>query len=236
MSIDAQGVVRAFAKAAEISREHRAETLYKPTIIISRGMGCRGDEIARELGRRLGLDVYGSEILDEVARLAKVDKKLLSSLHEFAGQPSDAWLYATFFGQNVSRNDYLNHLVATVRGLHRMGGILLGRGAYIILENRPILRVRIAGTVEICAARVAEEDGISFETAKRKVLQSNHKRGRFVWDLFRRRLNDPVNFDLVINSDKLHGSIGPTVDVILTMLKATGLDRPQPAEPLVANE
>lgn len=235
MSIDAQGVVRAFAKAAEISREHTTEQAYKPTIIISRSMGCRGDVVARALGKRLGLEVYGSEILDTVARQAKVDKKLLASLHEFAGQPSDAWLYATFFGQNVSRDDYLNHLIAAVRGLHRMGGIILGRGAYVILEGRPVLRVRITGSVEVCAERVAEEDGITLDAAKHKVRESNRKRGRFVWDMFRRRLNDPTNFDLILNTDKLH-DIEATVDIIQRMLEAIGLDEPQTAKPLVGHK
>ena len=225
MSIDTQGVVRAFVKAAESGQERVVEQKHVPTVIISRSMGSGGDGIARLLGKRLGLEVYGSEILDAVAKQAKVDKRLLSSLNEVAGQTSDAWLYATFFGKNVSRDDYVSHLVSTVRGLQRMGGIILGRGAYIILENKPVLRVRITGSVEVCAARVAEEDGIPLDDAEKKVRDSNRKRGRFVWDMFHRRLNDPTHFDLVINTDKLKGP-DDAVDLIVAMLKATGLDKP----------
>jgi len=222
MSIDAQGVVRAFARAAESSREPEVGEARKPTLIISRTMGSGGDAIARAVGRRLGLEVYGSEILDSVAKQARVDKKLLASLNEFAGTASDAWLYATFFGQNVSRDDYLGHLVATVRGLYRMGGVILGRGAYIILENKPVLRVRVTGSIDACARRVAEEDGIGVDAARDKVRESNRKRGKFVWDMFRRRLNDPTNFDLILNTDKLV-SLDPAVDIVVNMLMATGL-------------
>ncbi len=224
MSIDTQGVVRAFVRTAEAGQERVAEEKHVPTVIVSRSMGSGGDTIARLLGERLGLEVYGSEILDSVAKQAKVDKKLMSSLHEVAGQTSDAWLYATFFGKNVSRDDYVTNLVSTVRGLYRMGGVILGRGAYIILEGKPVLRVRITGSVEACAARVAEEDGIALEEATKKVRDSNRKRGKFVWDMFHRRLNDPTHFDLVINTDRL-ARPDTAVDLIEAMLKATGLDK-----------
>lgn len=226
MSIDAQGVVRALVRASEAGHEKPAGEARRPTVIVSRSMGSGGDAVARGVAARLGLEVYGPEILDAVARQAKVDKKLLATLNEHAVTAADAWLYAAFFGKNVSHDDYLNHLAATLRGLHRLGGVILGRGAFIILENRPVLRVRITGSVEACARRVAEEDGIDFEAAKEKVRDSNHKRGKFVWDMFRRRLNDPTNFDLVINTDKLP-STEPVVDMVLAMLHAAGLDRPQ---------
>ena len=224
MSIDSQAVVRAFVKAAKSGREREVEKVRNPTIIISRTIGSQGDQIAEALAQRLGLEVYGSEILDSVAKQAKVDKKLLSTLNEFAGTPSDAWLFATVFGKNVTRDDYLNHLVTTVRGLHRIGGVILGRGAYIILENRPVLRVRITGSVEACAKRISDEDQMPLADAKRMVKESNRKRGKFVWDMFRRRLNDPINFDLVINTDKLPGT-GAAVEIILHALNAAGLDQ-----------
>jgi len=228
MSIDAQGVVRALVRAAESAHERPAGEARRPTIIVSRTMGSGGDTAARALGARLGLDVYGSEILDAVARQAKVDRKLMATLNEYAVTSADAWLYAAFFAKNVSRDDYLAHLAATVRGLHRLGGVILGRGAYVILENRPALRVRITGSVEVCAARVAEEDGIGLEEAKEKVRESNRKRGKFVWDMFHRRLNDPTNFDLVVNTDRL-ASTEPVVELIVDMLRASGLDAPKSA-------
>jgi cytidylate kinase len=73
---------------------------------------------------------------------------------------------------------------------------------------------------------VAAEDGIELEEAKEKVRESNRKRGKFVWDMFHRRLNDPTNFDLVINTDKL-ASMDPVVDMIIAMQEATGLDLPK---------
>lgn len=225
MSVDAHGVMRAFVKAADARRDHRTEPVRKPTIAISRCMGSGGDAIARAVADRLELDVYGREILDAVAEQAKVDRGLMSSLNEMAETPRDAWLYSALFGKSVSRDDYLYHLATTVRGLHRLGGVIMGRGANIILEGRDVLRVRITGSVEACARRVAEEDGIDIGAAKRKVKESKRKRGRFTWEMFHRRINDPDNFDLVINTDRL-AETAVAADIIIAMVRALDLDRP----------
>lgn len=229
MSIDAQGVMRAFVKAADTRRERRSEPVRKPTISISRCMGSGGDAIAREVAKRLGLNIYDGEILDAVAEQAKVDRGLMSSLNEMAETSRDAWLYSAFFGKSVSRDDYLYHLATTVRGLHRLGGVIMGRGANIILEGREVLRVRITGSVDVCARRVAEEDGINLKAAKHKVRESKRKRGRFTWEMFHRRINDPDNFDLVINTDRLTDT-AVAADMIIAMVRALDLDRPVVAD------
>ena len=225
MSIDAQGVMRAFVKAADARRERRTEPVRKPTIAISRCTGSGGDAIACAVAKRLGLNIYDGEILDAVAEQAKVDRGLMSSLNEMAETSRDAWLYSALFGKSVSRDDYLYHLATTVRGLHRLGGVIMGRGANIILEGRDVLRVRITGTVEACARRVAEEDGIDLKAAKHKVRESKRKRGRFTWEMFHRRINDPDNFDLVINTDRLTET-AVAVDMIIAMVRALDFDRP----------
>jgi cytidylate kinase len=150
----------------------------------------------------------------------------MASLNEAAGTSRDAWIYSNLFGKSVSRDDYLFHLVATVRGLNRLGGIIMGRGAHIILESRGALRVRITGSVEACTRRVAEEDGIDQEAAERKVLASHRKRGRFLWEMFHRRLNDPANFDLVINTDRLRDA---TVAANMIVMGVKALEGDQPS-------
>ncbi|MCG8510945.1 MAG: cytidylate kinase-like family protein, partial [Rhodospirillales bacterium] len=76
MSIDTQGVVRAFVRAAEAGVEREVEKVRLPTVIISRTIGSWGDKIAAAVAEELGVEIYGSEILDSVAKQAKVDKKL----------------------------------------------------------------------------------------------------------------------------------------------------------------
>ena len=75
----------------------------------------------------------------------------------------------------------------------------------------------------------AEEDGIDLKAAKHKVRESKRKRDRFTWEMFHRRINDPDNFDLVINTDRLTGT-AVAADMIIAMVRALDLDRPVVAD------
>ena len=50
------------------------------------------------------------------------------------------------------------------------------------------------------------------------------RRGKFVWDLFHSRYNDPTNFDLVVNTDYFR-RLDDVVELILMAVRARGLDR-----------
>lgn len=226
MSINAHGVIQGIIKATDVEHGVQGGGSRKPVITISRAMGSGGNEIAEELGRRLGVECYGHEILDAVAKSADVDEELMSRLHERVARASDSWLYALVFGKNVTRDDYLHRLVTTVRGLYWKGGIILGRGSNVILAGRDVLRVRIVGSVDICAKRIAMQEGIDLAEAKKRVRESNKKREQFSWKMFRSNLNDPSNFDLVINTDHFP-HYGVVVDLLMNTITAMGLDKPQ---------
>jgi cytidylate kinase len=219
---DVQAVMRAFAQASPGAALRAEPSPRRPTIVISRGMGSGGDIVGKEVARRLGLEYYGREILDAVARQAKVDPALMAKLNEMAAAHSNSWLYATLFGKNVTRDDYVQYLVTTVRGLYRLGGVIMGRGSFIILAGRDVLRVRIYGSLDACAVRVATEDGIDIEAARRKVVESNRKRERFVHDLFDSNLSDPANFDLMVSTDRFPDLL-KVADLILTAASALGI-------------
>lgn len=218
---DAQAVMRAFAQASPAALARDA-IVRKPTIVISRSMGSGGDTVGRDIAARLGMEVYGREILDSIAKQAQVDTTLMAGLNEMA--KGSSWLYATLFGKNVSRDDYLKYLVAAVRGFYRIGGVIMGRGSFIILEGRDVFRVRIYGSTAACARRVADEDGIDLDTARRKVGESNRKREKFVADMFDRRLTDPAHFDLMINTDP-YPDLGAVATVVIDAFRATGLEK-----------
>ncbi len=225
MTVNAQAVIQALVKAGEDKGPGVKEIRY-PVVTISRGMGTGGDEVGRLLAERLGVEYYGHEVLDAVAKHAKVQGSLMNKLHEQVSKSSDAWLYAMVFGKNVTRTDYQHALVTTVRGMYRTGGVIVGRGGHLILAGRDVLRVRIVGSPEACAKRVALEDDIDETLARKMVTESNRKRGKFLWDVFRSRGNDPVNFDLVINTDHL-ADYDHAVELIMTALTLRGLDQPR---------
>jgi cytidylate kinase len=222
MAINAQAVIQAIARALE-EPPARSRQVRKPVITISRTIGSGGDAIARTVAERLGIELYDSEIINGIAAEANVSPSLMQALTEKL-DAVDAWIYSAVFGKHVTRDEYVHFLSTVVRGLYHTGGVIVGRASHVILAGRDVLRVRIVGSVEACATRISEQDGTSYAEAKRKVQESNKRRGKFIWDLFHSRYNDPTNFDLMINTDYFRKP-DDVVELILLAVKARGLDK-----------
>lgn len=222
MAIDAQAVIQAIVRALE-EPPTRARQARKPVITVSRTLGSGGDVIARAVSERMGIELYGSEIITAIATEANVSSTLIEALNEKL-DAVDAWIYSAVFGKHVSRDEYVHFLSTVIRGLYHTGGVIIGRGGHVILAGRDVLRVRIVGSVEACATRISEDEGISYAEAKRKVQDNNKRRGKFIWDLFHSRYNDPTNFDMIINTDYFR-KFDDVVEMIVMAARARGLDR-----------
>lgn len=222
MTVDAQAVIDAFIRALE-EPPQRARQRRRPVITISRGVACRGDEIAKALAARLGLDCYDQVIIDQVAARAGVSKQLIDDLTNKL-DAVDSWIYSAVFGGSFSRDQYVRYLTTIVRGLYHTGGVICGRGAHVVLAGRDILRVRLVGSIEVCASRLSEEEGLSYSAAKKQVHDRNRQRERFVQDVFHSRLDDPATFDLVVNTDNFR-HVEDVVELLVAAVRARGLDR-----------
>jgi cytidylate kinase len=170
------------------------------------------------LAKRLGVPVYDRVIVDRIAQRLDTEPATMRALDEGASKIRDMWLYSLVTGQNLNFDHYKRHLVNVVVSLGRSGGVILGRGGHLILANSGALRVRITGSVEVCAKRLTERESISIEAARKKVEEVNHIRGKFVWDHFQQRSNDPRTFDLMVNTDHI-SDFSKVVDLLVDALK-----------------
>lgn len=189
----------------------------KPVVCISRDYGAGGDEIAARLAAALGVGHYDSAILNKICERTHADPQAMKLIDEGASKARDMWLYSLVTGQDISTDTYKRHLVNVVLTLSRLGGVIVGRGAHIILANTGALRLRITGSSDACAKRAAAAEGLGFEAAKKRVDTINHERGKFVWDTFHMRLNDPHTFDMTLNTDYL----GDEAALMNTLIDAT---------------
>ncbi|WP_135075583.1 cytidylate kinase-like family protein [Terasakiella sp. SH-1] len=223
MTIDVQGVIQALSRAVEVSPTDADEDLH-PVITLSRDFGTGGAEISRMLAERLGLEIYDENVIDAIAQRSEVNKSLLKNLHEKISSASDAWLYAMVTGKNVAREDYVNALVTVIRCIYHKGGIIIGRGGHVVLQGRDVLRVRLTGSREACAKRVAHRDRLTLTEAKRKCGEVNKMRAKFVWNMFNSRLNDPTNFDMTINTDHF-AHYEQVVEILIRSMEMMGYNK-----------
>lgn len=184
-----------------------------PVFCISRDYGSGGDDVGRKLAQHLGIGYFDSEILGKIVSRTGSDPDAMKALDEGVAKARDLWLYSLVTGQDLSRDTYKRHLVNVIMSLGRVGGVIVGRGAHIVLGKTAAVRVRITGSLDICAKRVAAAEGLSLDAAKQKIQQMNAERGKFVWETFQQRLNDPTGFDLTINTDRIENT-----DVMVRML------------------
>lgn len=216
---DVQKAIQAMIQSLRATEREPAKKPARPVICISRDYGSAGDEIARKLAERLGLEVYDAAIVNRISERAHADPEAMKALDEGAEKARSMWLYSLLTGQDLSRDTYRRHLVNVLLGLGRMGGVIVGRGAHIVLARQAALRARIVGTTEHLVQRVAAAEGMDEKAARKRVESMNHERGKFVWDTFGARLNDPTTFDVSINTDKL-GDIDVVVEMLLSAKKS----------------
>lgn len=209
-----QSAIQALLAAANVPPHETEKVPPKPVIAISRDHGALGRQIANALSQRLDVPVYDWEILDRVAERLNTDAHTLKMLDESVARARDMWLMRLFTGIDLSEDAYRLHLVNVILSLARVGGIILGRGANVVLSTSCALRVRIIASPDVCAERVATRYNIPLDEAREQIKRINHNRGRFVWEMFHSRNSDATNFDLVVNTDRFEAT-DEVVDMLL---------------------
>lgn len=229
MPIDVQAIIQALVKAQLVNDTYdRGENL-RPVVALSRGYGCGGGEISRELAKRLQVGFFDKEVLNEIVAQSGGDKYLMEKLDENVKNRWEAWMLSFLSGDNVLTENYQRILVNVMLGIFDTGGVIIGRGAHIILAKRGIFRVRIIGSTETCAKRVAARENLSLEEARKKIDVKNHERSKFVWDYWKHRLSDPTEFDLVINTDRFK-DMSQVTDLIIDAMHYAGIKTVKQAE------
>jgi len=188
------------------------------TIAISRERGAGGSAVANELGRRLEWPVYDRALLEEIANTAGIRTQLVESVDE----KQTSWLtqcLEEFGGADaVSQMTYFRHLRQVLCSLSAHGEcIIVGRGAAHLLPPETTLRVMLVASLKDRIARVAREQRVSQNDAKRHVEETDREREDFVRERCRKTLSDMHQYDIVINTS--HFGYVFTADIIQTTLE-----------------
>ena len=97
--------------------------------------------------------------------------------------------------------------------------VRFGRGSHLILANQATLKIRVIGSPDVCAARIAERRGIDLTEARDTARQANEARERFLKHHFHHSLNDSKTYDVILNTDRFQG-VPATVDLLEAAIKA----------------
>ena len=189
-------------------------------VTISRNFGALGKEVGQLLADTLEVRCCDRYILQEVSRRADVDESLVRVLDEHISHIDTHWWQSMLKKETFSFEDYYKHLVKTVLSISLRGGVIIGRGANLILGADRAFRVRIVGSPEQCARRIAERENIDFDAALVRVRDVDQERAEYIHKLYDTDIDDPLSYDLVLNSDRYDRV--QMVELILEAMQKSG--------------
>lgn len=219
-----QGLVTAQLKDQHAPDSRKAQQVWDKSetyvVTISRNFGSLGKKAGKLLAKVLEVRCCDRYILQEVARRADVDEDLVRILDEHISQIDKHWWEALTHKDTFNHEDYYKHLVKTIFSISLRGGVIIGRGANLILGPERAFRVRIVGSPLKCAERVAERENISLEAALQQVHDVDQERAEYTRKLYDTDIDDPLSYDLVLNSDRYDQV--QLVELILEAMQKSG--------------
>lgn len=188
-----------------------------PYLLISRDKGAGGRQVANLIGQRLGWQVFDRQIVDAIAERAKMRQQLVETLDEKTRGGLEEFLRQVLT-REIGSTDYLLHLRQVLLALGQQGDVVIvGRGAEYILPERFGLRVRMVAPFDERAERIARAEGHTPEGVNPLVVKVDQERMDFIQSHFRKDIRDPLNYDLVVNTESL--TVEGTAEIVLAALK-----------------
>jgi cytidylate kinase len=180
-------------------------------ITINRECGSGGGEIARLLGEKLGLKVYGRAILQSVADYFNTT---IENMDRVKAQKANWWndfckFYRQFDTTSRSGDSYpeatpLTLYYAEARLLRELAEqescIIVGRAGFHIFRDNPnALHLLIMADRDARIARIAAKQNLSPKEAAKVVDETDKARDTFVKTVADTSRYDARNYDFVLN-------------------------------------
>jgi cytidylate kinase len=196
-----------------------------PIITIRGHMGSGAPEVGKQIAAKLHVDYLDREIIAQIAqRLSWTERgiemkemppgSLAGKIVEaFANYGAMGGGFSGFQGAylpawEIPLDDasYLAGLNSVIKELAGKNEIVIrGRGSQFILKDYPeAYHVLTVAPLEVRIQRVMEDMNIDEESARKEITRSDSSRNEFIKRYFHAELEDPVNYDIVINTSILN--------------------------------
>jgi cytidylate kinase len=197
-------------------------------VITVRGqMGSGAPEIGKRVAEKLRYDYVDREIVAEIAARLGYPKRRIEAKEmpagTLAGRISEALnrsypmdtvgggmgtiipMYLPTWDAPLDDPNYLSRLEAVIKELAASQAIVIrGRGSQFILKDFPhSLHVLVIAPLPLRVSRVMSGQKIDEKTARQKITRFDTSRREFIKRYFKVELEDPVHYDLVINTEHL---------------------------------
>ena len=198
-------------------------------ITISRQYGSGGGEVAARLARRLGWQLIDHEIVAQVAHqlgiteeeagvydehvegfVARALSALQIAMPVLPPSPASPAQYELVYTEAVKQ------VVETAANTGHV--VIVGRTGQVFMANRrDVLHVRVVAPLQQRISYVARREGLDEATAQARIQFKDRDRARYIQTQHGRDVNDPMLYDLVINTGVI--DLDSAVDLALLALE-----------------
>jgi cytidylate kinase len=174
---------------------------FRPIITISRQRGSQGSYLAEKLAERLNYQLLHKEIIEKICSSSGYRRQIIESLDDRVRSKIELWFEAVFKGMYIDSSDYFRQLYKVIMSISELGGVVVvGRGANFMLTQDQAINMRVVASVPKRIDNLVKFQGFTYEGAEREVKELDRARAEFVRNNFRRDIDDPRMYDLVINT------------------------------------
>jgi cytidylate kinase len=225
MARSMEALVEQQARRWQLVHEKRRDEEHRPVLTVSRQHGAGADELVKTLAKQLGLDIFDREIIQQIAESTHLSEQVVGALDDKRRELLTEWLSGMASHNYLSSAEYRYQLTRVVGAVaHHGGAIIVGRGAHLILGQGEALRVLVVAPLDVRVATVMKRDGISERDARRQIQSVEADRKAFLMKHFHTDFDDPVHFDLVVNTSLLGianscAAIGAAVESLVAATK-----------------
>lgn len=210
---------RASEHGGTAARRDLAHLAEGPWITLSKQRGSRARELGQRVAERLEWQCFDREILEAIARQSSMRDRILSRLDERAVGALEDLIAQIVVPHRPPQLAYIQEMVRVIWAMARHGNVVfLGRGANWLLDPRYGLRVRAVAPLDMRARRIATEEGLDPVSAERRVKADDETRAGFIRQVYRREIDDPLGYDLLVNLGGL--GLDAAADAIIAALHA----------------
>jgi hypothetical protein len=220
---------RAYLYASEHAGQSHGTTSVTegPVITISRAAGSRGTRIAEVLVKRLEHDkrlpcrrpwtLFDQNLIQHVITEHHLPE---STVDFFPEDKTDdiSGAIAELLGLHAGVHTTMIKTAETIRRLAKAGNVVIvGRGANFLTADIPLaLHVRLVGSASCRVHCFAKRADLDHAAAAAEVARIDRGRRRYIKSRFKRDIDDPLGYDLVLNTDEFDNE--QAVSVILAAI------------------
>jgi len=192
-----------------------------PVVTIRGQLGSGVSDISKKVARLLPGDYIDREIIENIAqlvghpaeqvaereqstvRLTQRIKSILESALARSGSMDSA--FSRTWQEPLDDAKYLDALKSVIQDLALEVNIVIhGRGSQFILHNNPsALHVLVVAPLPVRISRVITASKVDEDSSRRQIEEYDNSRRAFIQRFFKRDIEDPEYYDLVVNTEHL---------------------------------